>query len=79
MTLENFIWDSTFDSKMKFLFISVRVPDREHVYNIHTYTVSINKIYIEDFYNEYVKPTSEIESFHFMGDYIGIKLKENGQ
>lgn len=70
---------SSFEADSTFELVSIIVPIRGRQVDKQGYTKLINvkshKFVYEDFYNEYIKPESEIESFHFFDDRIHIILK----
>lgn len=80
MTLEEFIWMSKFEVDSKLELVSIKIPikgrsDEEEGYTrvIH---VESHKLCLENFYDDYIKPESEIKSFYFFNDRIAITLKD---
>lgn len=71
---------SSFSADSKFELVTIKVPIRGRQREKQGYTRLLNiksyKLSLVDFYDEYIKPESEIESFYFFEYGIIIVLKE---
>lgn len=71
---------SSFAADSKFELVTIKVPIRGRQGEKQGYTRLLNiksyKLSLTDFYDEYIKPESEIESFYFFEYGIIIVLKE---
>lgn len=65
MTLQEFIYNTSIDPKYH-VFLSVRILDkRSYLYNF-----KIERLWLEDIYDEYIKPTSIVDHIYFKDDHV---------